>query len=385
MSYSVSFTLLCLSLSLSLSSLSLSLSLSPSSLSPSLPLSFSLPLQGLRVQEIKEISPWEIIEGIKNSGPFQLSWFGATRIKRKPLKYIEQYKLIQHHTHQNYLSNNGYLVGGSSTNRHTVFLPDNNSNPDVPGRADSQTVEGIKSEGGTDAPALQTNTGMANISATSGGGNSATGVQPENKRILQSIRQMNEEQPSLQSQPRPLPSNFATNPAGGGPVANPTHPLVQSVPRPPMMHAGMMRTMQQHPVQRQFELMTPEQRNQFLSLSNDEKRVYMSNFQRSIRERRMMEQQQQQQQLMYRHQMHPRPLQVAPPMQMSVLQQQRMMPRYGPQGHMGPPPPPMHHPGGGYMMHGHHPGMFRPPPGPMYGMQSMHPRQPMHHNLPPPH
>ena len=50
---------------------------------------------------MKEISPWEILEGVKNSGPLMLSWFGAVRMKRKPLWFEEQRHLVRFHTHQN--------------------------------------------------------------------------------------------------------------------------------------------------------------------------------------------------------------------------------------------------------------------------------------------
>ncbi len=67
--------------------------------------------------DTKEISPWELLDSVRNSGPLMLSWFGAVRMKRKPLKYDEQRKLIRFHTHQNYLQ--------ASMNRmHSVSLPD---------------------------------------------------------------------------------------------------------------------------------------------------------------------------------------------------------------------------------------------------------------------
>lgn len=92
-------------------------------LSPSLPHS-----QGLRVQDIKEISPWEIIEGIRNSGPLQPSWFGAVRMKRRPLRYLEQRKLVHFHTHQN-------TNEAISTSPYNVSLPE-------PSSADNYTPNG---------------------------------------------------------------------------------------------------------------------------------------------------------------------------------------------------------------------------------------------------
>jgi len=40
----------------------------------------------------ESVSPWEILEGHKNAGPLNLSWFGAVRLERKPLKYEEQHR-----------------------------------------------------------------------------------------------------------------------------------------------------------------------------------------------------------------------------------------------------------------------------------------------------
>lgn len=74
-------------------------------------------LQGLRVQDTKVISPWELLEGVRNSGPLMLSWFGAVRMKRKPLKYDEQRRTIRFHTHQNHLQS-------SMCQMHSVSLPD---------------------------------------------------------------------------------------------------------------------------------------------------------------------------------------------------------------------------------------------------------------------
>ena len=46
-----------------------------------------------------------------------LSWFGAVRMKRKPLKYVEQRRLVHFHTHQK-------RFGEMAGKRHFVSLPD---------------------------------------------------------------------------------------------------------------------------------------------------------------------------------------------------------------------------------------------------------------------
>jgi hypothetical protein len=55
-------------------------------------------IRGLRINEIKEVSPWEMIEG-RNSGPLNMMWFGAIKMERKPPKYEEQWHMTQVHTH----------------------------------------------------------------------------------------------------------------------------------------------------------------------------------------------------------------------------------------------------------------------------------------------
>lgn len=74
-------------------------------------------MQGLRIQDTREISPWDILEGVKNSGPLMLSWFGAVRMKRKPLRYVDQRRLVHFHTHQK-------RFGDMMEKRHYVSLPD---------------------------------------------------------------------------------------------------------------------------------------------------------------------------------------------------------------------------------------------------------------------
>ena len=56
--------------------------------------------QGFKIQDTRDISPWDVIEGIKNFGPLNLSWFGAVRMERRVPKYEVQTKLIQCHAHK---------------------------------------------------------------------------------------------------------------------------------------------------------------------------------------------------------------------------------------------------------------------------------------------
>lgn len=74
------------------------------------------------MQDTKEICPWEILEGVKNSGPLMLSWFGAVRMKRKPLWFEEQRNLVRFHAHQDQFQN--YITGPN-----TVKLPSEEAVP----------------------------------------------------------------------------------------------------------------------------------------------------------------------------------------------------------------------------------------------------------------
>ena len=66
-----------------------------------LPLPITPPsTQGFKIQDTRDISPWDVIEGIKNFGPLNLSWFGAVRMERRVPKYEVQTKLIQCHAHK---------------------------------------------------------------------------------------------------------------------------------------------------------------------------------------------------------------------------------------------------------------------------------------------
>ncbi len=82
-------------------------------------------MQGLRFQDVKEISIWEILEGVKNSGPLMLSWFGAVHMKRKPLHCEEQWNLVRFHTHQNQSQN---FISGP----HTMKLLTEETVPTIP-------------------------------------------------------------------------------------------------------------------------------------------------------------------------------------------------------------------------------------------------------------
>lgn len=55
--------------------------------------------KGLKVSELQEVSPWDLIEGHKNPAPLSWPWFGAIRLEQKPLRADENNRLMSWHTH----------------------------------------------------------------------------------------------------------------------------------------------------------------------------------------------------------------------------------------------------------------------------------------------
>jgi hypothetical protein len=303
---------------------------------PSFTQQFSRPsekIQGLRVQENKEISPWEIIEGVKGCGPFQLSWFGAMRMKRKPLTYFEQHKRVFPHTHQQ-----EYFK--MTSQRHYVYLPEvqpeaisTDTNQSIPVSADSL---------------LQPNTSRPNQLQ----GN-------EQKRILDTIREMNKKS-DIFHPPGPLPTNMMSPSIGPGVM-----PPAAAAPRPQAPHTSHVmgtRPMMGNPASNMLAQllreMPPEERNYYSNLPPDQKRIHLMNYQRRRQVPVQMDPS------MYRPQVHHGPGVMMRPMQVPQRYPQMM----GPPGHP-------HHPGTGYMMPPHHPQGMNPMFRPMYGqphMRSMH-------------
>ncbi|KAK2719591.1 mediator of RNA polymerase II transcription subunit 12-like protein isoform X2 [Artemia franciscana] len=65
--------------------------------------------QGLKVHEKHRLNPWDILEGHKTPAPLSLSWFGAVKVERRPLRYEEMHRLLKHHTHDQRKSCSHYL------------------------------------------------------------------------------------------------------------------------------------------------------------------------------------------------------------------------------------------------------------------------------------
>ena len=95
----------------------------------------------MKVNDIKEVSPWELIEGVKTTSGLPLSLYGGARVERKPLKYEEQYQLIQVHSHSRHLPSHNYVYIANQKD-----LPTANPSADMTGDATRQDNDQGQSE-----------------------------------------------------------------------------------------------------------------------------------------------------------------------------------------------------------------------------------------------
>jgi len=93
------------------------------------------------VNDIKEVSPWELIEGVKTTSGLPLSLYGGVRVERKPLKYEEQYQLVQVHSHSRNLPSHNYVYIANQKD-----LPTANPSADMTGDGTRQDSDQGQSE-----------------------------------------------------------------------------------------------------------------------------------------------------------------------------------------------------------------------------------------------
>ena len=362
----------------------------------------------MRIQEVKEISPWEIIEGIRNSGPLQLSWFGAMRMKRKPLKYVEQRRLVRFHSHHKEMET-------MTSSPHFVCLPvmssDQPSEPLPPITSESTTVQPVVPVGCVPPDIKPTITSSTTVMSSQPSGMQSSSTATSRTKILDTIRAMNKRQlnPNVPIRPPgPLPPPLRTGlitSINAGMIPSQLTPRSMPTSVVPHPNMGQMSMQPPRPINQAappyrpswYDLflqdLTPENRNYINSLPIEQKRIHLLNLRRDFERRRILQQQQQQQQQQMRmqgvgfppHMSHPGgPMHVTPPVQMTQVMQQQQQHRLMATARYPLPaqmPPPAHHPSQPYMVPSHHPqAMFRQP-GVMYG-QGMPPRQ---QHMPYPH
>lgn len=370
-------------------------------------------MQGLRVQDIKEISPWEILEGLRHSGPLQLSWFGAVRMKRKPLKLVEQWRQAQFHTHQSKLEH-------MCTSQHFVSLPDacppetstpansaigTSSQMKIKQEFNKGPVEGASNGGPASstghAPALPPGKGGGSVAGSSGhfapgmsslASSTNTGYKEKITMVVKGLQAENQDRPIHGDMlgVTPLPPQLAS--PNMPPPMTQQHPRMHSSGLPmvrPMMGGGMQypshmaqqQQQQQQQHHRGLEVLhaylTPQQKKAFPTCPPDEKKAMLiqarQRMQMRVYQQQQLQQQQQQQRMVVRQPMamhgnpyRPQltqsgPLHANPPMPMQQIIQQR-------QGFPGQ----QHHPGmQQYMMRQPMYGPQQPMGGPMYRPQHL--------------
>jgi hypothetical protein len=57
----------------------------------------------------EKINNWELIEGVKNASAICLSWYSASKLERKMLRYEYQRKLLIKHTHMSLPKDYGFF------------------------------------------------------------------------------------------------------------------------------------------------------------------------------------------------------------------------------------------------------------------------------------
>lgn len=135
------------------------------------------------MQDTREISPWDILEGVKNNGPLLLSWFGGIRMKRKPLKFEEQRWLLRFHSHQDQFKemvyhSNYVKLPESVVPEDTVKIPEDELTPGAEGGKSLAGEEGTQN-GTADTKATNSTGGNILVNATvSSNSATPTGGQP---------------------------------------------------------------------------------------------------------------------------------------------------------------------------------------------------------------
>jgi len=102
------------------------------------------------MNDVKEISPWDLIEGVKTtSNALPLAVYGAARIERKPLKYEEQFQLVQVHSHKRQLATHNFVYIADQKDLPAANPPVDGASG-APGQEDelegTETLNGSSSE-----------------------------------------------------------------------------------------------------------------------------------------------------------------------------------------------------------------------------------------------
>ena len=259
------------------------------------------------------------MEGVRHTGPLQLSWFGAMRMKRKPLKFVEQRRLVRFHTHHRdmeYMTAGPYFVclPQPPTTSPTAIPPDNgstgNGGMSVTDERNISQREGIEDS--------QKEQRLNSQSA------SASALPRRHTQILDTIRDMNNIQTSSRIRPPgPIPPILQT--------LGTSHPALrpQRMVQPNHPHHMNPSFRPQNWFETISHNLSPDQRNQLQMMTAEERRAAILNLKRRADYNRAAMMQQQEMNMhpmmgggyrppMVSHQLS-RALHVNPPMQMNQV------------------------------------------------------------------
>lgn len=325
-------------------------------------------------------------------------------MKRKPLKYVEQRRLVRFHSHHKEMET-------MTSSPHFVCLPvmssDQPSEPLPPITNESTTVQPVVPVGCVPPDIKPTITSSTTVMSSQPSGMQPSSTATSRTKILDTIRAMNNKRQQLNPNvpirpPGPLPPPLRTGlitSINAGMIPSQLTPRSMPTSVVPHPNMGQISMQPPRPVNQAappyrpnwYDLflqdLTPENKNYINSLPIEQKRLHIMNLRRDFERRRILQQQQMRMQGVGfpPHISHPGgPMHVTPPVQMTQVMQQQQQHRLMAAGRYPMPaqmPPPAHHPSQPYMVPGHHPqAMFRQP-GVMYG-QGMPPRQ---QHMPYPH
>ena len=120
--------------------------------------------------DMKEISSWDLIEGVKTATiSLPLALYGAARVERKPLKYEEQFQLVQMHSHKQQLPVHNF-----------VYIADQKDLPAADGIDASATQEGEM--GGTETLASSSSEQSTNQDAVKKPQSNVNTAMPQQQR-----------------------------------------------------------------------------------------------------------------------------------------------------------------------------------------------------------
>ena len=238
------------------------------------------------MQDTKEVSSWDVLEGVKNTGPLMLSWFGAVRMKRRMLKYEEQWRMVRLHTHQR----------DKPHKPHFVSLPEINPVTSAEGTQDAEATPQVQE----DEAKMDTDPGKLAPGNSNGGLDASSASKAKQVPALPGgITTLTPPIPMGGSGMLRFPSNrpvMARGAALQGPFVTSGVPRAQMVRTLQNVRAMNQQQQQQNQMFMQQQPLPVQPNPMFQSTQMDMFRQQQQQQQLMIRQRMLLRQQQQQQQ-----------------------------------------------------------------------------------------